>query len=77
MISAERLTEIGLSQEDVAEFVRLETLGQYTSQERLLRRYRTLYLDDVHKNEKRISDLDYILYEMKREHEQRSGGDRA
>lgn len=68
MVSPERLTEIGLSQEDIAEFTRLEALGQYASQERLLRRYRNLYLDDVHKSEKRISDLDYILYELKREH---------
>ncbi len=66
MISEERLTEIGLSQEDIAEFFRLEEALQYAAQEKLLRRYRARYLDDVHKNEKRISDLDYVLYEMKR-----------
>lgn len=49
MISAERLTEIGLSREDVAEFARLEALGQYAAQERLLRKYRDSYLEDVHR----------------------------
>lgn len=67
MISAERLTEIGLSREDVAEFARLEALGQYAAQERLLRKYTDSYLEDVHRAERRISDLDYVLYQLKQQ----------
>ncbi len=67
MISAERLTEVGLSREDVAKFARLEALGQCAAQERLLRKYRDSYLEDVHRAERRISDLDYVLYQLKRE----------
>lgn len=67
MISAERLTEIGLSREDVAEFARLEALGQCAAQERLLRKYTDSYLEDVHRTERRISDLDYVLHQLKQQ----------
>ena len=64
MVSAEMLSEIGLSQEDVAEFFRLEETKQYLAQEKLLRKYRKTYLDDVHKGERLISNIDYVIYEI-------------
>lgn len=69
MVTEELLAEIGLSTKDISEFFRLEESKQYLAQERLLRKYRHTYLDDVHKREKLISQLDYVLYQMKKDHE--------
>lgn len=68
MVTAERLKELGLSQGDIQEFFRLEEEGRYSAQEKLLRRYRSAYLDNVHIGERLISGIDYVLHEIKKEH---------
>lgn len=65
MVSAELLAELGLAPEDIEEFFRLEADKQYIKQERLLRKYRNVYLDSCHECEKCICELDYILHEIK------------
>lgn len=68
MVTEERLKELGLSQGDIAEFFNLEEEGRYSAQEKLLRRYRKKYLENVHNSERLIRGLDYVLYEIRKEH---------
>lgn len=68
MVTEERLKELGLSQGDIAEFFNLEEEGRYSAQGKLLRRYRKTYLENVHNSERLISGLDYVLYEIRKEH---------
>ena len=61
------LAELGLPPAEIAEFLRLEEKKQYVAQVRLLRKYRGELLDRVHTNEKLISGVDYLLYEIERQ----------
>lgn len=67
MISVTMLAELGLPPAEIAEFLRLEEKKQYVAQVRLLRKYRGELLDRVHANEKLISGVDYLLYEIERQ----------
>ena len=67
MISVTMLAELGLPPAEIAEFLRLEEKKQYVAQVRLLRKYRGELLDRVHADEKLISGVDYLLYEIERQ----------
>lgn len=68
MVYAEVLKDIGLPEDAIAEFTRLDKEGEFAAQERLLRAYRQRYLDDVHKSERIISIIDYVLHEVCKAH---------
>lgn len=61
------LAELGLPPAEISEFLRSEEKKQYVAQVRLLRKYRGELLDRVHANEKLISGVDYLLYEIERQ----------
>ena len=65
MVAKETLEKFGLSPEEVTEFFRLHERKQYSALERLLRKCRQSLLDGIHRDEKLISDLDYLLYEIR------------
>ena len=44
----------------------LEQAGQYQDQMRLLSAYRQQLLDCLHRDERRIDCLDYLVYQLKR-----------
>lgn len=64
MIPQELLKKLGMSPEEIAEFIRLHELGRFSAQQKLLRKYRQRLLDGIHKNEKLIAELDYLLREI-------------
>lgn len=66
MVYAEVLKDIGMPADEIAEFNRLEEAGEFAAQERMLRAYRQRYLDDVHRGERIISTIDYVLHEMRK-----------
>ena len=63
------LLECGLTPEDVSAFYRFEKERRYAAQEKLLRKYREMLLEAVHKDERLISNLDYLLYEIQKKKE--------
>lgn len=64
MAAEELFAEIGMSADDAARFAVLEEEHRYREQERLLRKYRDMLLEGVHRGEKLISDIDYLIYEI-------------
>lgn len=64
MTDRETLVELGVPREDIAEYARLEEHGRYALQERILRRYRSGLLDNIHRDEARIARLDTIIFEL-------------
>lgn len=60
----EFLTDIGLSESQIARFVAL--CGNKKAQIRLLEEERNKILSAVHEEEKRIEQIDYLIYEIKR-----------
>lgn len=69
MPSEEVLIECGLTPEDVSAFYRFGEERRYAAQEKLLRKYREILLESVHKDERLISNLDYLLYEIQKKKE--------
>ena len=60
----EILTDIGLSESQIARFVAL--CGNKKAQIRLLEGERNKILSAVHEEEKRIEQIDYHIYEIKK-----------
>ncbi len=65
MALKEMLAEIGMPPEDISEFFRLGEAGLYDAQVKLLRKYREELLEGIHRDEKIISNLDYMIYEIR------------
>ena len=60
----ENLKDAGCDQEMITEF--FDKSGKKDEQLRILKRHRQQLLDRVHKEEKRIDCLDYLVYQMTR-----------
>ena len=65
MASTNMLEEFGFPPEEIAAFLRMEESRQYFAQERLLRKHRKALLEGIHRDEKRLADLDFLLHEIK------------
>ncbi len=59
------LYDSGLSLGDIKRFLILNNDGKSTEQIRLLNLYRQNLLDEIHKKQKSLDCLDYIIYEIK------------
>lgn len=60
----ENLKDAGCDSEMITEF--FDKSGKKDEQLRILKRHRQQLLDRVHKGEKRIDCLDYLVYQMTR-----------
>ena len=60
----ENLKDAGCDQEMITEF--FDKSGKKDEQLRILKRHRQMLLDRVHREEKRIDSLDYLVYQMTR-----------
>ena len=60
----ENLKDAGCDSEMITEF--FDKSGKKDEQMRILKRHRQQLLDRVHKEEKRIDCLDYLVYQMTR-----------
>ena len=60
----ENLKDAGCDSEMITEF--FDKSGKKDEQLRILKRHRQQLLDRVHKEEKRIDCLDYLVYQMTR-----------
>lgn len=62
----QNLKDAGCSRETVEQFMRLEEEGRTEEQIMLLSRHRSKLLDRIHKEEKRIDCLDYLVYQIQK-----------
>lgn len=60
----ENLKDAGCDQEMITEF--FDKSGKKDEQLRILKRHRQQLLNRVHREEKRIDSLDYLVYQMTR-----------
>ena len=60
----ENLKDAGCDQEMITEF--FDKSGKKDEQLRILKRHRQQLLDRVHREQKRIDSLDYLVYQMTR-----------
>lgn len=63
----QNLEDAGCDPETVAQFIELGIEGNRQNQLKLLEQHRKNLLEKVHKNEKRIDCLDYLVFQMNRE----------
>lgn len=63
-LNKEQLQEIGLSRDEISEFIKMEDCGDYAAQIQVLRKYRFSVLDNVHEKERYIQKIDYIIHEI-------------
>lgn len=69
-----QLQEIGLSRDEISEFVKREARGDYATQIEILRKYRFSVLDTVHEKEHCIQKIDYIINEINKKIEYKQSG---
>ena len=62
----ENLEDAGCDSKFAELFMALEQSGQYREQLRLLSDHRRELLDCLHRDERRIDCLDYLVYQLKR-----------
>lgn len=63
----QNLKDAGCDKDTLAQFMELEKNGKIQGQVQLLEKHRRMLLDKVHKHEKQIDCLDYLLYQIKKE----------
>lgn len=63
----QNLEDAGCDPETVAQFMELGASGNRQNQLKLLEEHRKHLLEKVHKNEKRIDCLDYLVFQMSKE----------
>lgn len=68
----QNLKDAGCDEDTVNEFMELAKTRKKLSQLKLLERHRIILLETVHKNEKQIDCLDYLVYQMKKENENKN-----
>lgn len=67
MAVIQNLKDAGCDEDTVNEFMKLEGSREKPGQLKLLERHRSILLEAVHRNEKQIDCLDYLLYQMRKE----------
>ena len=60
------LEDAGCDNELVEQFFRLGEAGNVDSQFRLLSKHRSVLLDIIHDNQKKLDCLDYLIYKIRR-----------
>ena len=60
----QNLEDAGCDKQTVEQFIKLEKAGEKQGQLRLLERHRRSLLDNVHKKQKQIDCLDYLVYQI-------------
>ena len=60
------LIDAGCDGDTVKQFMELAKAGERQGQFRLLEKHRSILLAQIHKNEKQIDCLDYLLYQMRK-----------
>lgn len=61
------LEDAGCDKDTVVQFMELGKTGKKQGQVNLLEKHRRTLLDKVHRREKQIDCLDYLLYQIKKE----------
>lgn len=67
----QNLEDAGCDQKTVEQFMKLGVTGDREKQLRLLEQHRRSLLDKVHKNEKQIDCLDYLVFRMRKEKQEK------
>lgn len=67
----QNLKDAGCNEEVVEEFMELAEAGERQKQFKLLEKHRRTLLDKVHSKEKQIDCLDYLVFQMKKETQNR------
>lgn len=67
----ENLKDAGCSKDTAERFLMLLEDGSYPEQQELLRAERTRLLDALHVVQKRIDCLDYLIYQLRRCHNEK------
>lgn len=62
----QNLRDAGCDEETVERFLALEAAGDRREQLRLLARHRRQLLERVHREERRIDCLDYLVYQIQK-----------
>lgn len=62
----DNLEEAGCGPEFAERFLALESAGQYREQLKLLSDHRRHLLDRLHREERRIDCLDYLVYQLEK-----------
>lgn len=60
------LLDVGCSEDMISAFMKCRKAGNDEESFRMLRGQRKCLLDEVHRGEKKISCLDYLIYQIKR-----------
>ena len=63
----QNLEDAGCDQDTVEQFMELGENGERQRQMKLLEKHRKGLLEKVHKKEKQIDCLDYLVYQMRKE----------
>lgn len=61
------LEDAGCDKDTVVQFMELRKTGKKQGQVNLLEKHRRTLLDKVHRREKQIDCLDYLLYQIRKE----------
>lgn len=59
------LLDMGLSAAEVKDFQALEGSNQSAAQVQLLQKHRRALLDEIHKEQRTLDRIDYLIYEIK------------
>lgn len=62
----QNLKDAGCDGDTVKQFIALAETGEKQGQFKLLEKHRSELLDKVHKSEKQIDCLDYLIYQMRK-----------
>lgn len=67
----QNLRDAGCSEDAIGEFLVFQKKGQIQEQLKLLSRQRRLLLDQIHREERQIECLDYLVYQIRKESEKK------
>ena len=71
----QNLKDAGCSPEVIEQFLNLMEHGTYREQTALLKRHRAKLLDALHTGQDQIGCLDYLLYQMQKQHSKSMKGE--
>lgn len=60
----QRLCELGCDKKQAEQITKFVQSGDNETAHLLLRRHRKLLMEDLHKSERRVDDLDFLLYQI-------------
>ncbi|MDO4301121.1 MAG: MerR family transcriptional regulator [Clostridia bacterium] len=64
------LYDSGLDADNIKRFIKLDYSNEKSEQIKLLNLYRNNLLDSIHKKQKSLDNLDYIIYKIKNKNQQ-------